>query len=265
MQVRYRTIGLIAAAVLALVPALASATPDPNSAVIQTRIFNDCPSSLLTFDNSYPSEIWIEDAQLNCFGFANLHNWRFSEDGSTPAVFNNNSNFQFGADLVITGTTTAEAGLQVAPWWSQDVDGRLNVRIPDGEIAAFGGRLPFYSFSANHGIFYQAGETIHLEIIYLANDLTQENPATIEYKVTYQGMDYSSGVLPFDEGNPNEPYGLWGMLDDGRVGAHFQPQSQGGNDDAQARAVWTNIYFENLDQEVPTLETSWGRMKQLFR
>src|SRR5439155_13171387 len=109
------------------------------------RVFNDCFSSTVTTMNNYPVLLSIED-DLNCTsGFANLHNWRFSEDGTNAAVFNNGDSFRVTADLVISGTGGAEAGLQRCPWWSQDVDGRFNVRVPDGEIACFGGRLPVYS------------------------------------------------------------------------------------------------------------------------
>ena len=91
-----------------------------------------------------------------------------------------------------------EAGLQISPWWSQDVDGRLNVRTTDGEIACFGGRLPFYNFTASHGINYTKGNTIHVEIRYEPNGLSQADPGTIQYTVGYLGQTYSSGVLAFE-------------------------------------------------------------------
>ncbi len=68
------------------------------------------------------------------------------------------------ADLQITGLGQGEAGLRCSPWWSPNVDGRFNVRVGDGEIAVFGGRLPFYSFTGSHGINYVRGDVIHLEI-----------------------------------------------------------------------------------------------------
>jgi hypothetical protein len=248
----------------ALVPDLAGAGPDPNSAVLRLRIFNDCPTSQLTTTNNYPTLIAIEDLQLDCTGFANLHNWRFSEDGANPAVFNNNDSFRFGADLVVSGTGEGESGLQLSPWWSQDVDGRLNVRTTDGEIACFGGRLPFYSFTAPpHNLHYVKGTPIHLEIKYLANDLNQQNPGTIEYTVVYNSTTYLSGVLPFDEGNPNEGRGTWGILDDARAGAHLQAFLQAGNPNAGIRAEWTNIFFEELI--VPVEPASWGRIKSAYR
>src|SRR5262245_36279228 len=164
---RYTTVaaGVALAAMLlgALLPAHVSAGGPPvNGALIKTRIFNDCPTSTVTTLNGYPSIITIGDADLSCFGFANLHNWRFSSDGGlTEAVFNNDASFKFSATLVITGSGQAEAGLQVSPWWSHDVDGRLNVRSTDGEIACFGGRLPFYSFTASAGLRYMMGTPIY--------------------------------------------------------------------------------------------------------
>lgn len=238
---------ILALTVLALGATMAAATPDINSAVIIERVFNDCPTSDLTTGNFYPGQIYISDMNMSCYGYANLHVFRLSTDGATPAVFDNDSNFRIAADMQISGPTNGEAGLNISPWWSQNVDGRFNVRIPDGEIAVFGGRLPFYSFTANYGLTYVQGTMIHLEMIYYANGLNETDPATVEYKLVYNNTAYSSGALPFDMGNPAEPYGLWGMLNDGRVGGYAQILSQGGNPDAGCRVDYFNIEFENLD------------------
>jgi len=243
---------------------VAAVTPTPNSAVFNLRVFNDCPTSVLTTGNSYPASLFIEDNDLSCGGFANLHNWRFSEDASTEAVFNNDANYYFCATLVISGTSEGEAGLSVAPWWSQDVDGRFNVRTTDGEVACFGGRLPFYSFTGSDGVTYTKGNSITLEVTYLANGLSEADPATIEYELTYLASSYSSGPLPFDEGNPAEGYGAWGELDDARVGGYIQPFLQGGNPDAGLRADWTDVCYENRDSAIPVESTSWGRLKDLY-
>lgn len=259
----YRTLAVLLLAA-ALLPALAGATPHPNSAVFHTRVFDDCPTSTVTTYNNYPAEIWIDDANLNCFGYANLHNWRFSEDGVNDADFDNNSAFRFSMDMTISGTGDGEAGLQLAPWWSQMVDGRFNFRTTDGEIACFGGRLPFYSFTGQQGLTYVKGTTVNVEMIYRANDLTEQNPGTIEYNLTMNNQFYTSGVLPFDMGNPNEPYGLWGCLDDARVGAYVQCLLGNGTP-VGLRATWGNIEFEVLDDPTPTVSTTWGKVKGLFR
>jgi hypothetical protein len=248
---------------LAIVPESAAVSPQPNSAVFRLRVFNDCPTSILNTVNNYPAQLAIDDANLSCAGFANLHVWRFSTDGTNPAVFNNNDGFSFGATLTITGTSQGEAGLQICPWFSQDVDGRLNVRTTDGEVACFGGRLPFYNFTAQHGVVYQKGTPIGLAIKYLPNGLSMINPGTIEYTVNYNGQTFSSGVIPFDEGNPNEPFGTWGILNDARVGGHHQPFLQNGNPDANLRATFDNIVYEDLGT-VAVEPTTWGGIKATY-
>jgi hypothetical protein len=258
---------LLALAAPVVLPDSAAATPDPNSAVLRLRIFNDCPSSILTTTNNYPELISIRDERLDCPGFANLHNWRFSEDGVNPAVFNNADCFKFQTFLVISGTAEGEAGLQISPWFSQDVDGRLNVRTSDGEIACFGGRLPFYSFSNSHGLRYTKGTAIYLQITYHPNSLTEADPGTIEYVVGYNNALDSSGFLPFDQGNPEEdpPYGLWGILNDARVGGHLQPFLQNGNPDANLQADFSFIKFDPLEcKVVPVESSSWGRIKAIY-
>jgi hypothetical protein len=254
---------LVALLAVLVVPVV-SATPTPNSAVIKERIFNDCLISTLTSTNLYPASITILDEGNSCFGFANLHNWRFSEDSVNPVPFVNGDSFSFSADLVISGDGEAEAGLQIAPWWSPDVDGRFNVRSTDGEVACFGGRLPFYSFTGSHGVTYVKGTSIHLYVRYNPAGLSAEAPATIEYSLTYGANTYSSGPLPFDEGNPAEdpPHGVWGMLTEAWVGGYVQVLWQAGGPDSAAQAEWSNILFS--DEPVPTKDTTWGRIKTQY-
>src|SRR5207245_2558206 len=116
-----------------------------------------------------------------------------------------------------------------------------------GEIACFGGALPFYSFTVNHGITYTKGTTIHLELTYHANDLTATHPASIKYRVIYNGNTYDSPELPFGEQNEAEcVHGLWGMLNDGRAGGYFQPRANSG---AALTATWSNITYGRCSVE----------------
>ncbi len=248
---------------VALSAATAMATPTPNAALINERIFNDCLISTVTTNNNYPTQVMIQDAGNSCVGFANLHNWRFSEDGgATEAVFNNGDAFTFCAEMTVTGDGEGEAGLQISPWWSQEVDGRFNCRTTDGEIACFGGRLPFYSFTGDQGVTYAKGEMIKLTVTYLPHDLTAANPATIEYEIDYLGNHYTSGPLAFDEGNAAEGYGTWGMLDDARCGGHVQVLWQSASPNATLRVEWNNICYDALS--VPTKATTWGKIKSQF-
>ncbi|GJM43530.1 MAG: hypothetical protein DHS20C21_03720 [Gemmatimonadota bacterium] len=267
MKPNTRVFAILAAVAIAatcLAPNAALATcPNANSAVLKTRVFNDCPSSTLTTLNAYPGLISIDDSVLDCGGFANLHIWNFSEDGATAAVFNNDDSFTMSAELTISGTSEGEAGMRVSPWWSQDVDGRFNVRTSDGEVACFGGRLPFYSFTGSHGVVYAKGTTIILTVTYTPNDLNVGNPATIEYEVDYGGH-FTSGPIPFDEGNPAEGMGSWGMLDDARVGGYIQAFLQGGNPGAELSADWANINYM-CNGPVSVENSTWSGMKALYR
>src|SRR5438552_7723748 len=246
----------------------AFARPVVNGAIVTTRTFNDCPISTVTTSNNYPASIEITDVMdPQCVGFANLHSWSFSEDGgSTAAVFNNNSNFHFGADFKIDGAGQGEGGLRVSPWYGQFVDGRIMANATTGEIACFGGALPFYSFTVNHGITYTKGTTIRFEETYNAHENISTNPATIQYRVIYNNTTYDSPVLPFGEQNPNEcDHGLWGMLNDGRVGGYFQPRANTG---ASLTATWSNITYSKCNLQVaaefhpstlnPNSKGKWG-------
>ena len=210
-----------------------------DSAVINTRIWNDNPTSIVTTSNSYPSSITIKDDQSVGAGWSNLHNFRLSDDsGSTAASFANGDAFSFAADVTLTGTAVSEAGLQVAPWWS-GTDGRFQIRADaGGEIACFGGRLPFYSFTGSQSLTYTLGDTVRLGVVYDPHSLSSSDPATIEYLLTMGGTDYTSGALAFDEGNPAEPYGTWGMLDSAQVGGFFQPRV--------GAIAWEQVEFGNM-------------------
>lgn len=253
-------------AVLAYAATAYATTPVVNSAILKTRIFNDCAVSNLTTANNYPSSISIaDDDPFGCSGFANLHIWRYSGDGTTAAQFPNNANWRICSDFSLSGR--GEGGLQMGPWWSQDTDGLFNVRSTDGEVAVFGGRLPFYSFTGSNGLVYVAGTTIHLEMIYKANGLSSAAPATIEYIAVYNSVTYSSGPLPFDQGNPTEdpPHGQWGGLNDSAVGGHVKMFVFPGGEPHNATATWTNICFQNYDLATPARSSSWGQVKSIYR
>jgi hypothetical protein len=200
------------------------ASPAANSAVFETRIFNDDPGSTLLTSDLYPASVGISDTPTPASaGFANFHRWALSTDNLDPAEFQNGDGFAFATDLTISGAGDGEAGLQVRPWWS-NADGLFNFRTTDGEIAVFGGRLPFYSFTGNHGITYTKGTTVRASMEYKPNSLSMADPATIEYRVTMGLNTYSSGPLAFDQGNPAEdpPHGQWGLLNTFQVGGQMK-------------------------------------------
>ena len=258
--------GLAFAAMMAFAVVPASATPPIDSVVYDLYVFGDCAISgaNVSVDN-FPIQITIDDPNMVCpEGYANLHTWTLSADGGgTAADFQNADAFKLSAILTITGDADGEAGLRISPWWSLLVDGRFNVRSTDGEIACFGGRVPFFSFTATFVVNYVKGTPIYLEVIYIPNALTMANPATIEYKLTYAGNMYTSGPLPFDEGNVAEGviHGNWGMLQPAWVGGYTQNFIQSGT---QLRSDWQDICFQDL-LPVQVEESSWGQLKDLYR
>ncbi len=78
-----------------------------------------------------------------------------------------------------------------------------------------------------------------------------------------QRSDLNSGVLAFDEGNPNEPFGTWGILNNARVGGHHQAFLQNGNPNANLRATWNDIVYEDLGT-VAVEPSTWGGIKATY-
>ena len=262
---RLRVAAPLLAAALAFVVSNAHATPPINGAHITPRVFNDCPASVFTSVNAYPGLIRFDDAIFPlCAGFANLHAWSFSSDGgASDATFQNSDAFAFSAVLTVNGPGDGEAGLRISPWWSPFADGHFNCRVPDGEIACFGGRLPFYNFSANYGVLFTKATPVRQEIIYLPNGLSSSNPATIQYNLTIGSSSYTSGVLNFDQGNPAEdpPHGQWGILQPAWAGGYMLDRI---SPDAHLNATWNDIVFQDLTP-VPTQNTTWGKLKAIYR
>jgi hypothetical protein len=251
----------------ALAATTAFATPVPNSAVLHERVFNDCPASTLVSTNAFPALVEFNDSDPgpSCVGFANLHTWRFSTDGTNAIQFQNGDAFQFGATFTLSGN--GEGGLSLAPWWSPDADGLFNVRATDGEIACFAGRLPFYSFSdpAGYNLRYTAGTPIHLEIIYNPRSLSAALPAQITYNITYNAINYTSGPLNFDQGNPAEdpPHGQYGALNPWYAGGHVKMFVGEQYPVHGADATWTNITYNS--DPTPATASSWGKIKANYR
>jgi len=239
-------------------------TPNPNSAIVTMRVFNDCPGSTAAFTNNYPASIQISD-EYDCPGGANLHVWSFSEDGISPAVFENCSHYKYSCVFTGSGVGVSEGGLRLSPWWSLDVDGRFTARINgNGEIACFGGRLPFYSFTGAYGVTYTPGMPIWMEITYIPHDLTEAAPAQIVYKIFHMGQTYVSPYLNFDMGTEAEGKGIWGELTPARVGGYCQISGGGAGAVTSFTNNWGNIHYEGPGATDATHPT-WGQLKTLYR
>ena len=274
-RIRYHRLATAALAMFAfsLVAAVAGAdvrtcpgtTPVANSAVVTIRDYNDCPTSTVTVTNAYPASIEVNDQVLDCFGFANRHTWSFSTDGTTDAQFENCSLYRFCADVTLSGTGDGEGGLRLSPWWSPHNDGQFMINARTGEIACFGGRLPFYSFTGAYGLHYVKGTTVHMEIIYNPEHLDVTEPATIIYNLVIGGTPYTSGKLHFDQANTAEdpPHGLWGELWPAYAGGYVMGYL-GQGVDVSFDGKWENICYDFV-AATPTRNSTWGRVKTLYR
>lgn len=227
-------------AIVAAAASFAQASPTINGAHVNPRWWNDMSGSTLTVVNTYPSPAHINFNEVlpgSPVFQSNQHTWRLSTDGgTTDAPFANGDSFMISAAVTITGDGNAEAGLNVSPWWSPQVDGKLHVRASatGGEVAAFGGRLPFYSF----GNVYVTGTTATLSIEYIANSNTAGAPGQIQYG--YNGL--FSPWIQFDQGNPAEdpPHGLYGTLSPAWVGGFVQDYA------SASGATTVNADFNNI-------------------
>ena len=230
----------VSVCVLAGLAVSAMATPSVNSAKLNTRLFNDSPGSTLVTVNNYPALVGISDTNLNPSTFANRHNFRFSSDGgATNTLFANGDAFSFSANVTLSGSGNGEGGLQLSPWFSQNVDGAFNLRTTDGEVAVFGGRLPFYSFTGQQGVVYAKGTTVSVGIEYDPRSLNAGDPGRVRY--SYNNL--TSGWINFDQANPAEdpPYGLWGILNQATAGGYLQAFGSTGT--GTINATFENIVY----------------------
>ena len=85
------------------------------------------------------------------------------------------------------------------------------------------------------------------------------------YNVRYNAINYTSGLLAFDQGNPAEdpPHGLYGALNPWYAGGQMKMFAFPPGQPHGIRGVWSNIQYST--GPVPTVKSSWGKIKQLYR
>src|SRR5438105_10560528 len=94
---------LIAVISLGLTMAASAQISTINSAVYTPRQYNDVPAATLTVVSNYPSLISFEEQNVSKpTGFANRDSWHFSNNGSTPYLFNNSDAFTITMDVTLT-------------------------------------------------------------------------------------------------------------------------------------------------------------------
>jgi hypothetical protein len=198
-----------------------------NGIALAPRVFNDHPETTLTMttSNSIPGSVTIDDRGATTTGGANRHDALLSTDnGATPYTFSIDTPFTMSATFVLTDGSNSprkEAGLRInSPVGG---DALFIVNSDAGEIVTFGGGSPFHLFGNNAGgNGYVPGTPITMAMTYTPGPggTTQANPATIDYRVTYAGLNggatVDTGPLAWsnNEGGPTAfqvgVYGQWG-------------------------------------------------------
>lgn len=278
-RIRYNSLALAIVAictVIAMGSGLAHATPAINAAKDSVRCFNDCPVTTLNAPPpAYPGVVHFDEHDLICGGGQNLHIFNLSSDGGvSSALFNNKDSFTLSATVTLrqlSGNVQTEGGLRVCPWWDSVANGFFNIRLPDGEIACFGGVLPFFTFTGAFGVRAQNGVPIRETIIYNPHCNTAADPATIEYIIDLPAGHFTSGPLPFGNCTAGEEaHGCYGIMDNARVGGRFQNDMFAfGGDPLANNSIDYNDFIYTIGQApdcpVPTKVQTWGSIKGTYR
>jgi len=218
-----------------------------NGLVNVPRVFNDIPGSTLVMANSNsvnPGTASISDTFVGSATGVNRHDVLLSSDnGATPHVFDIGDKFTFKTELNLTAlsnTPRKEAGIRINSPVTGDV--LLIVNSDAGEIVAFGGGAPFFSFGNNGGgNGYTPGSNILLGFNYMGN--MGMGPGTIEYFIDrtpgIPGGEDSSGALAFSN------------LEEGAIDFNVAMYAQGGpgqNTADNFNAVFNNIMFTRVPE-----------------
>lgn len=222
-----------------------------NGLTVHPYVFADFANSGFTSGNTSGAlNVRFDDPNVNTAGqgagsggFANRHIWRTSNNGgaSDYQLAGPNDFFNFTWSLNMTAVNTSsrkEAGFIITTGGATQIDGQYiitsNSGASAGEVAAFGGAFPFYSFTASNASHYTEGTTVTMGIRYF-QDLTDVGH-TYHMQYMYQGLLSTSQRL----GNNFDVAGLTAGT---TLGAYLQvpkdattPANPNG-----AHAIWTNI------------------------
>jgi hypothetical protein len=204
-------------AALAL-PSMAMAQPGPaiNGIKSNLRFFNDFSTTVVAPTNSNsvnPGSASISESGFADDGiggnFANRHDFTLSADGgANNAAFSINDSFTVSAIVNLSAGSNAprkEAGLRINS--GPTGDALFLVNSDAGEIVAFGGGGPFYSFSAGAPPDYTPGTSILMGFSMIGGGAPGV-PNTIQYFIDRTPLDPAgveySGQLAFSnlEGGP---------------------------------------------------------------
>ncbi len=236
-------LGLI---VLSLSGVAAAQITGANGVVVNPYVFADFPNSNFNYSVSYPS-VTFNDPDVNASGqgtgsgnFANRHTWWLSTDGGTTAATLSGPNdffsYSFSISLTADGGSRKEAGILLTTGAPSQLDGQFIITSDfggnGGEVAAFGGAFPFYSFTVSNLSHYNDGDVVTMGLNY------KQDTADNVYKFQYRYQDQLSPWMALGNG-----FDSTGLNSGTHVGAYLQIPKNSTDINATngATAIWNNI------------------------
>jgi hypothetical protein len=224
----------LTACLLPAASAEAQLVNDVNGLLVKPNVVRADPGNNLTIDaTGFPNMVTLHEDPFSNNGNPtqfNRHDLMFSANGGASArKFQNQEAFDVSVDVTLSAGFDAprkEAGLRVNFF---GFDGQFIINTDADEIVAFGGTLPFYSFTApvsadppGGGLpGYVTGETINLRMIYTPPVLDDAMPpavvekGTIQYVIDRGAGPVSSPVIEFT-GTES------GIINNSEVGVYVQ-------------------------------------------
>lgn len=204
--------GIAAAAGFAFASSDISAT---NAWKVEERIFNDFPTTTLTTTNTFPSTLeFNEQFPAGVVGnFANKHvGWLSNDGGASRLGMTGSQSWTMSFDITMnaaSGVPRKEAGIEVhnpRPALGYVDEGQLLI-ASDGEVAIFGGVMPFTGM----GSVYTLGTTAHVTWQYFAPGTA--DPTLAAYQLTFSDAVtgvHSSGLKLWGASEPDGTNG-WNL------------------------------------------------------
>jgi hypothetical protein len=211
-------IGFVALATLAGT-AMASDISAVNSFKIENRTWNDYPTSVLNTTAAFPNVQWNEDFSNSPLPgpYANKHFAWLSDDGGASrfglhgggeGAAHNGQSFSITTSVNIAPTAGVDRRKEGAlyirnprPALGYTDEGEVLVAGDNGEVAVFGGVMPFHSFGA---FCYTPGTTASLKFTYFA-------PGTADPVKGAYRLEFTDAVTGYHDSGMK----YWGTEPDG--------------------------------------------------
>jgi len=203
-----------------------------NGTVMQNRVWNDFASSTLVSTNNYPAQVsWDESFPAGTTGnFANKHLAYLSTDGgATPLGLNVGQSWTLTTNIQISAPNASprkEGALQIEnprPGLGYTDEGHVLV-ASDGEVAIFGGVMPFYTSNFTGGPWYSLNSISTLTLEYFAPGSNPMDPILGGLRVSMNDPVHGFHQSPILTWGSMEPDGTKGFNTGTKIA--FQAQNQ---------------------------------------